>query len=162
MFVNTLSMDLLHRRLGHSGEVALHRLLREDMATGLNTLKGKISPCDSCQLGKLTRPPHLAVHFDYRTTRPLQLVVMDLAGPVKPNSLGGASYFLGLMNVRTSASSSCSTFDPTMEASSPHPTSSTRWMSSVYRCRQLHLAHLNPTPSPRGSTEQSKTRQGRS
>ena len=33
VFVNTLSMDLLHRRLGHSGEASLHRLLREDMAT---------------------------------------------------------------------------------------------------------------------------------
>ena len=101
VFVNTLSMDLLHRRLGHSGEAALHRLLREDMATGLSTVKGKISPCDSCQLGKLTRPPHPAVRFDHRTTRPLQLVVMDLAGPIKPNSLGGASYFLGLMDVFT-------------------------------------------------------------
>ena len=101
VFVNTPSMALLHRRIGHSGEAALHRLLREDMATGLSTVKGKISPCDSCQLGKLTRPPHPAVQFDHRTTRPLQLVVMDLAGRVKPNSLGGASYFLGLMNVFT-------------------------------------------------------------
>ena len=33
VFVNTVSMNLLHRRLRHSGEAALHRLLREDMAT---------------------------------------------------------------------------------------------------------------------------------
>ena len=31
---NSLSMDLLPRRLGHSGEGALRRLLRGDMATG--------------------------------------------------------------------------------------------------------------------------------
>ena len=94
-------MDLLHRRLGHSGEAALHRLLRENMSTGLGLVSEKISSCDSCQLGKLTHPPHPAVQFDHRTTRPLQLVVMDLAGPVRPNSLGGASYFLGLMDVFT-------------------------------------------------------------
>ena len=32
-FSNSLSMDLLHRRLGHSGEGSLRRLLRGDMAT---------------------------------------------------------------------------------------------------------------------------------
>lgn len=101
VFVNTLSMDLLHRRLGHSGEASLQRLLQEDMVTGVSKVSGKISPCDSCQLGKITRPTHPAVQFDHSTTRPLQLVVMDLAGPVKPNSLGGASFFLGLMDVFT-------------------------------------------------------------
>ena len=101
VFVNTLSMDLLHRRLGHCGEAALHRLLREDMSTGLSPVTGKVSPCDSCQLEKLTLPPHPVVLFDHRTTRALQLVVMDLAGSVKPRSLGGASYFLGLLDVFT-------------------------------------------------------------
>lgn len=101
VMVATLSMDLLHRRLGHSGEAALRRLLREDMATGISKVQGKISPCDSCQLAKITRPPHPAVQFDHGTSHPLQLVVMDLAGPVTPASLGGASYFLGLMDVFT-------------------------------------------------------------
>ena len=95
VFVNTLSMDLLHRRLGHSGEVALRRLLKEDMATGVSPISGTISPCDPCRLGKLTRPPHPAVDFSHGTTYVLQLVVMDLAGPIKPRSLGGASYFMG-------------------------------------------------------------------
>ena len=91
-FNNSLSMDLLHLRLGHSGQAALHRLLKDN---------GAVSPCDSCQLGKLTRPPHPTVKFDHNTTRPLQLVVMDLAGPVRPCSLGGASFFLGLLDVFT-------------------------------------------------------------
>ena len=53
------------------------------------------------QVGKLTRPPHPALDFSHGTTYALQLVVMDLAGPVKPRSLGGASYFLGIMDVYT-------------------------------------------------------------
>ena len=101
VLLNTLSMDLLHRRLGHSGEAALRRLLKEDMATGISPVGGTISPCDPCRLGKLTRPPHPSVEFTHGTTYALQLVCMDLAGPVKPRSLGGASYFLGIMDVFT-------------------------------------------------------------
>ena len=94
-------MDLLHRGLGHSGHAALHRLLKDNMATGLGQISGAVSPCDSCQLGKLTRPPHPAVKSEHNTTRPLQLVVMDLAGRVRPCSLGGESFFLGLLDVFT-------------------------------------------------------------
>ena len=49
----------------------------------------------------MTRPPHLALAFDHGTTFALELVVMDLAGPVKPRSLGNASYFLGILDVFT-------------------------------------------------------------
>ena len=101
VFSNSLSMDLLHRRLGHSGEGALRRLLRGDMATGLGEVSGAVSPCDPCQVGKLTRPPHPAVSFSHGTTYALELVVMDLAGPVRPSSLGRAIYFLGIMDVFT-------------------------------------------------------------
>ena len=101
VFSNSLSMDLLHRRLGHSGQAALHRLLKDNMAKGLGQVSGAVSSCDSRQLGKLTKPPHPVVKFDHNTTRPLQLVVMDLAGPFRPCSLGGASFFLGLLDVFT-------------------------------------------------------------
>ena len=94
-------MDLLHRRLGHSGEAALRLLLKENMATGVSPVAGTISLSDPCKLGKLTRPPHPSVEFTHGTTYALQLVCMDLAGPVKPRSLGGASYFLGIMDVYT-------------------------------------------------------------
>ena len=100
-FSNSLSMDLLHRRLGHSGQAALHRLLHDDMATGLGQIIGSVSPCDPCSLGKLTRPPHPAVPFDHHTMYALEPVVMDLAGLVKPSSLGGVSYLLGILDVFT-------------------------------------------------------------
>ena len=41
------------------------------------------------------------MQFDHGTTHALHLVVMNLAGPVRPRSLGGASYFLGLLDVHT-------------------------------------------------------------
>ena len=101
VFSNSLSMDMFHRRLGHSGEGALRRLLRGNMATGIGQVSGDVSPCDSCQLGKLTRPPHPAVSFSHGTTNALELVVMALAGPVRPDNLGGAFYFPGIMDMFT-------------------------------------------------------------
>lgn len=94
-------MDLLHGRLAHSGQGAMKRIMREDMATGVGQVAGRVSPCDACQLGKRMRPPHLAVAFDHAMTRPLQLVVMDLAGLVKPASLRGEVFFLGILDVFT-------------------------------------------------------------
>ena len=48
-----------------------------------------------------TRPLHPSVVFYHGTTFPLELVVMDLAGPVKPRSLGNSLYFLGIPDVFT-------------------------------------------------------------
>ena len=90
VFLNTLSMDLLHRRLSHSKQAALRRFLKEDMATAISLVTGKISPCDPCRLEKLTRPPHPLVKLTRGTISALQLVWMDLAGPATPRSLGGA------------------------------------------------------------------------
>ena len=71
------------------------------MATGLGQVSGAVNPCDPCQLGKLTRPPHPAVSFSHGTTYALELVVMDLAGPIRPSSLVGVFYFLEIMDVFT-------------------------------------------------------------
>ena len=98
----SLSMNLLHRRLGHSGEAALHRLLQGNMALGVTvTPSSTMDFCDSCQLGKLTKPPHPAEAFDHGTSYPLELVVVDLARPVTPRSLGGKSYIMGVLDVFT-------------------------------------------------------------
>ena len=89
----------LHRRLGYRGQAALQRFLHNSMATCMDQISGtSISPCDPYHLGKLTRP-HPAVAFNHNRTYALELVVMDLAGPVKPRSLRGASYFLGILDV---------------------------------------------------------------
>ena len=88
LYVGEVSMSLLHRRLGHSGQPALKRLISEDMETGFKVVQGSdVDPCDACELGKLTRPTHPPRPFMHNTSFPLQLVVMDLAGPVRPRTL---------------------------------------------------------------------------
>ena len=94
-----LSMSLLHRRLGHSGQGALHRLIRERMVDGVeNVVGGDFEICSPCKLGKMTRHPHPASAPDPLVQGPLDLVVMDLAGPNK-QTFGKAAYNLVLVDV---------------------------------------------------------------
>ena len=44
VFSNSLSMDLLHRRLGHCGEGALRRLLRGNITTGMGQVNAGVNP----------------------------------------------------------------------------------------------------------------------
>ena len=83
----------------HFGSVTL---LAEGMVHGIQVTKGtKVEPCDACQLGKPTKPPHPPSPFLHNKTKPLQLVVMDLAGPVNPKILGDKQYILNLFDVFT-------------------------------------------------------------
>lgn len=72
------------------------------MVTSIAMVKGKeIEPCDACQLGKLTRPPHPLRPFLQSTTFPLQLVVTNLTSPVRFKKIGGRAYILNLFAVYT-------------------------------------------------------------
>ena len=69
-------MSLFHRRMGHSGQPTIQRLLSRNMTIGIQVARSSgILPCDDC--------------------------VADLAGPVRPKSLGGTSYILNLFDIYT-------------------------------------------------------------
>ena len=88
-----LTMGLLHRRLGHSGNEAMQKLLKGDMVRGTSKVKvEELGGCDFCKLGKLTRKPHPAAVVNNKGVDLLDLVVVDLAGPNKPQTLGGKLY----------------------------------------------------------------------
>ena len=85
---------LWHRRLGHASMDLMSKLIRKNLVKELpkvNYEKNKL--CDACQLGKQTRctfkPKNLV-----STTRPLELLHMDLFGPTRIVSLGGRRYGL--------------------------------------------------------------------
>ena len=81
-----------HQRLGHLGFDYVKQLAKSDMGI---TVEGSLTNpiCEACQLGKQTQNPNHrpATH---RTSRPLELIDSDLAGPIATTSLGGAKYFL--------------------------------------------------------------------
>ena len=63
------------------------------MVEALPTLNGEIQLCETCQLGKQSRPPFLKGKA-WRTSQKLQLIHTDVCGPMKTALLCGNKYFI--------------------------------------------------------------------
>jgi hypothetical protein len=85
---------LWYRRLAHVGMRNLHKLQREGHILGLmNVAFEKDRPCGACQVGKQVEAPHQAKNI-MTTTRPLEMLHMDLFGPIAYKSINGNKYGL--------------------------------------------------------------------
>ncbi|GJV51722.1 retrovirus-related pol polyprotein from transposon TNT 1-94 [Tanacetum coccineum] len=89
---------LWHRRLSHLNFDTINLLLKYDIVTGLPKLKFvKDHLCSSCELGKAKRNS-----FHTKTTpsskRRLQLLHMDLCGPMQVESINGKKYVLVIVD----------------------------------------------------------------
>jgi transposase InsO family protein len=82
-----------HARFGHLNFRALRDLGAKNMVEGMPTVKSVEKVCDGCVLGKQHRTPFPQV-TSYRAKKGLELVHADLCGHITPKTLGGASYFL--------------------------------------------------------------------
>ena len=92
-----ISLDLLHRRTGHSALSTLQQLARGGLVRGLEGgTTGELGTCRGCMLGKPLARPHPTKNPAFRADAPLQLVHADLAGPIKPASWGGATFSFSL------------------------------------------------------------------
>ena len=83
---------LWHRRLGHASIDLMSKPIRKDLVRGLSKVRFETNKlCDACQLGNQTRN-----NFRHKniisTSRPLELIHMDLFGPIRTTSLGGKKY----------------------------------------------------------------------
>lgn len=82
-----------HRRLGHLNRVNM-KLLRDKYATGLQ-FDPDDQPCEVCVKGKQARQPiSTKAKKELKALKPLQLVHMDICGPMEQISIGGARYFI--------------------------------------------------------------------
>ena len=87
--------ELWHKRFGHLGYDNMAKLVTKDMVTGIDVpassfTEAKSNVCDSCILGKQHRHP-----FPTSTSESanlLDLVHMDLQGPIYVTSVGGMRY----------------------------------------------------------------------
>ncbi|GJV55309.1 retrovirus-related pol polyprotein from transposon TNT 1-94 [Tanacetum coccineum] len=89
---------LWHRRLSHLNFDTINLLSKYDIVTGLPKLKFvKDHLCSSCELGKAKRKS-----FHTKTTpsskRRLQLLHMDLCGPMRVESINGKKYVLVIVD----------------------------------------------------------------
>jgi hypothetical protein len=89
---------LWHRRLAHVGMKNLHKLLKGEHILGLTNVHfEKERVCSACQAGKQVGAHH--PHKNIMTTdRPLELLHMDLFGPIAYISIGMSKYCLVIVD----------------------------------------------------------------
>jgi hypothetical protein len=89
---------LWHHRLAHVGMKNLHKLLKGDHVLGLTDVCfEKDRPCAACQVGKQVGNTHHSKNV-MTTSRPLELLHMDLFGPIAYLSIGGSKYGLVIVD----------------------------------------------------------------
>jgi transposase InsO family protein len=89
---------LWHHRLAHVGMKNLHKLLKGEHILGLTNIHfEKDRVCSACQAGKQvgTHHPHKNI---MTTDRPLELLHMDLFGPIAYISISGSKYCLVIVD----------------------------------------------------------------
>jgi len=89
---------LWHYRLGHLHHQALLKMSSKKLVSGLpalqeNSITGR---CDACLKGKMIRTPLKPAA--QRTSTPLELIHLDLNGPMQQVSFGGCQYFMLLID----------------------------------------------------------------
>ena len=97
--VATLDVKVLHKRVGHLGKAGMERLAWEGLVRGLEG--GLAREMEMCKGYELSRPrphPHRLVDLSHRSTRPLELVHVALARPIRVQSWGGAKYMFVLVD----------------------------------------------------------------
>ena len=96
-----LDLSLWHRRLGHYNHDHVRQLHTKDMVTGMKLVsKSKSDPiCEPCLAGKMHANPFPT--SDSRASKPLELVHMDLKGPITVTSLGGYHYWVTFVDDST-------------------------------------------------------------
>jgi hypothetical protein len=88
-----------HLRLGHIGLDVIKQLAK-DPASGIQLTSTAIEACAACLQGKQTRHP--SSKPAQRAPNTLDRVHTDLCGPMTPESLGGAKFYIGFRDDATS------------------------------------------------------------
>ena len=87
-------INLWHQGLGHPSEQRLSDIVHKELVTGIKLPNvSKISFCQSCVEGKMSRKPFKSAGT-IRSTGRLKLVHSDVCGPMQTESLGGHKYFV--------------------------------------------------------------------
>ncbi|KAJ9555964.1 hypothetical protein OSB04_010578 [Centaurea solstitialis] len=89
---------LWHRRLCHQNFKDMNKLVSKGLVRGLPELRlSKDTLCPACEQGKMTRSSH-PPRMDTNCQSPLDLIHMDLCGPMRVESLARKKYMLVLVD----------------------------------------------------------------
>ncbi|UYV70772.1 hypothetical protein LAZ67_8000555 [Cordylochernes scorpioides] len=86
-----------HKRLGHLNEEYMKQMLKNNSVHNFNTQSQNMDTCQVCIQAKHPRTPFKPVLYP-QSTRPLDLIHIDLIGPIQEESIGGAKYVLTLVD----------------------------------------------------------------
>lgn len=89
--------ELWHLRLGHLNYKSLNTMAHRGMVFGLPKLRAK-QQCEDCVVSKRSRTSFPNGRGSRKTNSVLQLVHIDLCGPMSEQSLGGNKYFFLLVD----------------------------------------------------------------
>ena len=82
---------LWHKRLCHESFYTLQDMLRGNLVKGLPNFQNLDEVCAHCISGKHLKAPFSS--STHRASNVLELIHMDICGPVNPQTLGGKRYF---------------------------------------------------------------------
>jgi len=89
---------LWHKKLGHAHMKLISEISQKELVKGLTKISYENdSTCESCQKGKQTKSSFHSKNV-VSTTRPLELLHLDLFGPTRTVSLGGKKYGLVIVD----------------------------------------------------------------
>lgn len=96
----TVDAETWHKRFCHLGYDNLKRLVKEDMVKGIDVkaedIKLEEEICKACAQAKQTRLPFKRA--EDKTTGVLDLVHMDICGPLPEETIGKKSYFITFLD----------------------------------------------------------------
>ncbi|KAJ9545253.1 LOW QUALITY PROTEIN: hypothetical protein OSB04_024960 [Centaurea solstitialis] len=89
---------LWHQRLSHLNYAIINQLAKAGLVTGLPSLRfTKEQLCSACEMGKINKSSH-KLKVEHNTSKPLQLLHMDLCGPMRVQSINGRKYVLVIVD----------------------------------------------------------------
>ena len=91
-------LDLWHKRLGHMNTNGLTRLVNAEVIRGVPELEKQTDTvCGGCCQGKQVKVQHKEIS-EIRSKGILELVHMDLMGPITPNNIARKRYIFVLVD----------------------------------------------------------------
>ncbi|KAJ3554241.1 hypothetical protein NP233_g12465 [Leucocoprinus birnbaumii] len=92
-------LEQWHRRLRHANNQAIYDMATKSLVTGMHIDLSTAPPkCDACILGKQTRRHVPSTRTHAKSTRRLEIVWVDLAGPQEVASANGNLYFMNIVD----------------------------------------------------------------
>ncbi|MCH84114.1 copia-type polyprotein, partial [Trifolium medium] len=92
------NVKLWHQKLGHMRLRGMKKIISKEAIRGLPQLSiEEETICGECQIGKQVKTSHPKVHH-MSSTRVLELLHMDLMGPMQVESIGGKRYALVIVD----------------------------------------------------------------